>query len=75
MAKICIIGANGMLGSTLSEKLIPNHDVIASGKEVDVTDTFLVTQWAERLFPDYIVNCSAFNDVDGPRNIGTQRTM
>lgn len=49
----------------MRQRLIIDHNVIASGKEIDVTDTFLVTQWAERLRPDYIVNCSAFNDVDG----------
>lgn len=64
MAKIWVIGASGMLGKAVHDRLIIDHDLIATGSELDVTDTFLVTQWAKRLKPNYIINCSAYTYVD-----------
>lgn len=65
MSKVWIIGANGMLGTAIHDRLIIDHELIATGSELDVTDTFLVTKWAKRLKPKYIINCSAYTNVDG----------
>lgn len=62
--RLLIVGAAGQLGSTLAA--VSGHDVIPLTRaDVDVTDDAAVHAAVERVRPDVLVNCTAFNNVDG----------
>ena len=62
--KLLVVGAAGQLGSTFADA--PGHDVVALTRaDVDVTDHAAVLAAVERARPDVLVNCTAYNTVDG----------
>lgn len=62
--KLLVMGAAGQLGSTFAH--VAGHDVVAVTRaDVDVTDSQAVTALVTRVRPDVIVNCTAYNNVDG----------
>ncbi len=62
--KLLVVGAAGQLGSTFAG--VPGHDVIGVTRaDVDVRDHAALLAIVERICPDAIVNCTAYNDVDG----------
>jgi dTDP-4-dehydrorhamnose reductase len=62
--KLLVVGAAGQLGSTLVEA--PGHEVVGVTRaDVDVTQHDAVLDLVQRVRPDAIVNCTAYNDVDG----------
>ncbi|BCS34708.1 NAD(P)-dependent oxidoreductase [Luteitalea sp. TBR-22] len=62
--KLLILGAAGQLGSTFAA--VRNHDVVGLTRvDLDVTDHRAVVAAAARETPDVIVNCTAYNNVDG----------
>ncbi len=62
--RVLVIGAGGQLGSTFAGT--PGHEVIGVTRaDVDVTDHAALSATVQRIAPDAIVNCTAYNDVDG----------
>ena len=62
--KLLVVGAAGQLGSTFADT--PGHDVIGLTRaDVDVTDQDALLAVVERIQPDVLVNCTAYNNVDG----------
>ena len=62
--KLLVIGAAGQLGSTFAGT--PGHEVVGVTRaDVDVTAHGAVLRLVEDVRPDVIVNCTAYNDVDG----------
>jgi dTDP-4-dehydrorhamnose reductase len=62
-----IVGADGLLGQALSqrlEQLFP-HTVSATEAELDITDRWRVEAEVQRLQPTVLINCAAMADVDG----------
>ena len=66
MKKILLIGADGMLGGELKERLEKKYDVTGTTIEtLDICDKEAVMNKAKELNPDYIINCAAYSNVDG----------
>ena len=64
--RIAVVGAQGQLGAAIVHACRSGHDVTPLGhQDLDVTDDHAVTDTIERLRADVIVNCAAYNDVDG----------
>ena len=64
--KILLLGSQGQLGATLAEVLADEHDLTTRSRtQLDVTDQGKVWSYVTTEKPDVIVNCAAFNDVDG----------
>ena len=63
--RVLVTGAAGQLGSVIV-RTFGDHDVIAHSRStLDVTDPLAVARAVGRASPDLIINCTAFNDVDG----------
>ena len=63
---IVVTGAAGQLGSTLSKRFAFEHEVIAFDRSgLDLTDFVDVFNKIREIRPTVIVNCAAYNDVDG----------
>ncbi len=64
--KILVTGATGQLGSTICRLFAPADDVIACPLEdLDITSHRRVAERVGDARPDVIINCAAYNDVDG----------
>ena len=64
--KVVVVGAHGQLGAAVVQELAAAHQVLALGHEdLDVTSDRDVAAAMAMRRPDAIVNCAAFNDVDG----------
>lgn len=65
--KVVIVGAAGRLGRTLRQDLeSAGRDVVALTRaDVDVTDPDAVTRTISQCEPYVVVNCTAYNAVDG----------
>ena len=62
--KLLVVGAAGQLGSTFAGAT--GHEVVALTRaDVDVTDHDAVLAAVERIQPDVLLNCTAYNNVDG----------
>jgi dTDP-4-dehydrorhamnose reductase len=60
-----VAGANGQLGSAIAETF-SDLDVVACGRDrLDVTDERSVRRVLADQRPDVVINCAAYNDVDG----------
>lgn len=63
---IVVTGAGGQLGSVIAETYASRADVRRlCHADLDVTDSRAVAALPARERPDAIVNCAAYNDVDG----------
>ena len=63
--RIALVGAHGQLGAAVVHEC-RSHNVTALGhQDLDVTDDSAVAAVMKQLRPDTIVNCVAYNDVDG----------
>jgi dTDP-4-dehydrorhamnose reductase len=63
---VAVIGAHGQLGAAIVHEFSGPHEVTALARgDLDLTDDRAVTLVMSRLRPDLIVNCAAYNDVDG----------
>ncbi|MCQ2516633.1 MAG: NAD(P)-dependent oxidoreductase [Saccharofermentans sp.] len=62
---IWITGASGRIGKELVKRLKANTEnrVVATDKDVDITDSKAVMSAAEIYRPDVIINCSSISDV------------
>ena len=66
MKKVLLIGADGMLGGELKERLEKIYDVTGTTLQtLDITDKDAVLAKAEEVKPYYIINCAAYTNVDG----------
>jgi dTDP-4-dehydrorhamnose reductase len=64
--KIMVTGAAGQLGSEFVRLLQPACQVVASTRrDLDITDGRAVLARLHADRPDVVVNCAAYNDVDG----------
>ena len=66
MQKVLVTGAAGQLAGAIIERFTGNAELLAcSRRELDVTDTRAVLDCVSTFLPDIIINCSAYNNVDG----------
>ena len=66
MKKVLLIGADGMLGGELRERLEKIYDVTGTTLEtLDITDKDAVLAKAAEVKPYFIINCAAYTNVDG----------
>jgi dTDP-4-dehydrorhamnose reductase len=64
--KVVVIGAAGQLGRVTAERWAAGHEVTPlTRREVDLTDGAALERALDALAPDLILNCAAYNDVDG----------
>jgi dTDP-4-dehydrorhamnose reductase len=64
--KLLVIGAAGQLGQATVQALSPRHDLVAwTRREVDLTDARAIADGIARVRPEAILNCAAYNNVDG----------
>lgn len=67
--KVLVVGAAGQLGQAMVTHLAAEHEVIAATRvDVDLTVHGAVIEFVLRVGPQAIVNCAAYNDVDGAQN-------
>ena len=63
---VLVAGADGQLGRAIVERFARQAVVHAlNRRDLDITDAAAVATTVARLAPTLIVNCAAFNDVDG----------
>ena len=66
MKKVLLIGADGMLGGELKERLEKIYDVESTTiQTLDICDKEAVLAKAKEVNPYFIVNCAAYTNVDG----------
>lgn len=66
MKKVLLIGADGMLGGELKERLEKIYDVEGTTlKTLDICKKEDVLKKVDEVRPDYIINCAAYTNVDG----------
>ena len=64
--RIAVAGARGQLGAAVVQALASGHEVVPLVHEdLDIADDHAVASAMERLRPAAIINCAAYNDVDG----------
>jgi len=64
--KLLVIGAHGQLGSNVAEVFAARADVVALTRaDLDLADSPAVERAIASHRPDVVINCAAFNDVDG----------
>ena len=64
--RIAVVGARGQLGGAVVHAFASGHDVIPLVREdLDIANDHAVASAMERLRPGAIINCAAYNDVDG----------
>ena len=62
--KLMVVGSAGQLGTTFAD--VASHEVVGLTRaDVDVTSHEALLAAAERIRPDVLVNCTAYNNVDG----------
>ena len=66
MKKVLLIGADGMLGGELRERLEKIYDVTGTTLQtLDICDKEAVIAKAKEVNPYFIINCAAYTNVDG----------
>ena len=66
MKKVLLIGADGMLGGELNERLEKIYDVESTTLEtLDICDKDAVINKVKNVKPYFIINCAAYTNVDG----------
>ncbi|MBI3264638.1 MAG: dTDP-4-dehydrorhamnose reductase [Acidobacteria bacterium] len=64
--KILVTGAAGQLGTAIVDEFGRDHTVVARGRsQLDIADREQVLGLAQDVRPDVIINCAAYNNVDG----------
>lgn len=66
MTRVMVTGATGLLGAAITREFSAAADVITCGHDaLDVSDEAAVTATLADVRPDVVINCAAYNDVDG----------
>lgn len=66
MKKVLLIGADGMLGGELRERLEKKYEVVGTTIEtLDICDKSAVLAKAKEVEPYFVINCAAYTNVDG----------
>jgi dTDP-4-dehydrorhamnose reductase len=63
--RVLVTGANGQLAAFIGQVFADRQVIALTRQALDVTDSALVARTVADTAPDLIVNCAAFNDVDG----------
>ena len=64
--RVVITGARGLLGVAIAREFGSNHEVLAFDRaRLDITSNEAVETAIASSRPDVIINCGAYNDVDG----------
>ena len=64
--RIVVVGAHGQLGGAIVREFARGHDVVPLARsDLDVTNDRRIAGVMQSLQPEVIVNCAAYNDVDG----------
>jgi len=64
--RVAVVGARGQLGAAVVHEFRHGHEVASFTRtELDVTSDAAVAAVLAPVTPDLIINCTAFNDVDG----------
>jgi len=64
--KILVVGAAGQLGTAIADRFASRANVIrATRADVDLSATKAVEQFVAGHAPDALINCAAYNNVDG----------
>ena len=64
--RVVLLGAQGQLGAAVAQEFRGGHDVVAlTHAMLDIADDRAVHDTIAKAQPDAIVNCAAYNDVDG----------
>ena len=63
--RVLVTGAAGRLGAAIVEAFQDAQLIIHPRSSLDITDAAAVSQAVSASRPDVIINCAAFNDVDG----------
>jgi dTDP-4-dehydrorhamnose reductase len=64
--RVAVVGARGQLGTAIVRECEQRHDVVAFGRDtLDVSSDEQVAAAMARARPELIINCAAYNDVDG----------
>jgi dTDP-4-dehydrorhamnose reductase len=67
--RVLVTGARGRLGSAIVREFSRDADVRPLDRQtLDITDASAVARTVEQIHPDVIINCAAFNDVDGAQD-------
>ncbi len=64
-SRVLIIGAAGQLGAVMLRSFGHVEVIAATRASLDVTDADAVAHCVRDAAPDVVINCTAFNDVDG----------
>ncbi len=65
MKKVLLIGADGMLGGELKDRLEQKYEVVGTTLQtLDICDKAAVLAKAKEVAPDFIINCAAYTNVD-----------
>jgi dTDP-4-dehydrorhamnose reductase len=65
MKKVLLIGADGMLGGELKERLEKKYEVIGTTLQtLDICDRNAIFAKVEEEKPYFIINCAAYTNVD-----------
>ena len=62
---VLVLGASGRLGAAITHAFADRGVVSHTRASLDITDPAVVERVVAAVAPDVIVNCGAFNDVDG----------
>jgi dTDP-4-dehydrorhamnose reductase len=66
MTRVMVTGAGGQLGSAVVARLSATCDLVAFTRaELDLADAAAVLDTMTASLPDVVINCAAYNDVDG----------
>lgn len=66
MKKVLLIGADGMLGGELKERLEKKYELVGTTLEtLDICNKEAVMNKAKEVNPYFIINCAAYTNVDG----------
>jgi dTDP-4-dehydrorhamnose reductase len=70
--RVLVTGANGQLGAFIHRAFADREVVALTRRSLDVTDAAAVARVVADAAPTLIVNCTAFNDVDGAETRATE---
>ena len=64
--RVVVAGAAGLLAAAIIREFSRSHDVVALDRQaLDITDEAAVARVVAAARPDVVINCAAYNDVDG----------